>query len=253
MSDQEQQSVPSKLNYLLEGAKDSTPLIIGAIPFGIIFGTVGIANGLSPAGVMLMSMLVFAGSAQFVSLGLIAVGATIPIILFTTFVVNFRHILYGASIATILNRISRFRKTLLAFLLTDECFAVISTKAQSYPPSAEIDQDYLSIYGIGSGLSIYVAWVSATVAGVLLGGSIPNLDKWGLDFAMPVTFLGMVIVGIRNWPTAIAGVSAALAAVLLYPLPNKIGLVIAVLIGVVCGLAVEHFGYRMNRMGVVHE
>ncbi len=245
--------MPSKFNYLIEGAKDSTPLIIGAIPFGIIFGTVGIANGLSAFGVILMSMLILAGSAQFVALGLIAVGASMPIILFTTFVVNFRHILYGASIAGILNRISKTRKALLAFLLTDECFAVISTKAQSYPSSAEIDQDYLSIYGLGSGFSIYIAWVSATVAGVILGGSIPNLNNWGLDFAMPVTFLGMVIVGIRNWPTAIAGVSAAVASVLLFPLPNKIGLVIAVLIGVAGGLVVEHFGYRINGLRVIHE
>lgn len=243
----------SKFDHFVEGARDSTPLVIGAIPFGIIFGTVGVAKGFSAFGVILMSIVVFAGSSQFVALGMIAAGASIPIILFTTFVVNFRHLLYGAHIANILNKTSRTRKAVLAFLLTDECFAVVSARALRYSPLAVIDQEYLSIYGLGSGLSIYFAWVLSTIVGAVLGGSIPNLNNWGLDFAMPVTFLGMTIVGIRNFPTALAGVSAAIASVLLYPLPNKIGLVISVLIGVSGGLAAEFFGFKKRETGKYHE
>ena len=118
-------SEASRQSEFWKGARDTLPLIIGAIPFGIIFGTLSAKAGLSPAGTVGMSMFVFAGSAQFIAMGLVGAGTAWPMIVLTTFVVNFRHLLYTATLLEDLKRLPRRWQVLLTFGLTDETFAVI--------------------------------------------------------------------------------------------------------------------------------
>ena len=106
------------------GARDTLPLVIGAIPFGIIFGTLSGSAGLSAVATMGMSLLVFAGSAQFIAMGLVAAGTIWPMVILATFVVNFRHLLYTATLLPYLKRLSHRWQMLLAFGLTDETFVV---------------------------------------------------------------------------------------------------------------------------------
>ena len=120
-------SVPSEL---LAGVRDTVPMIIGAIPFGIIFGTLATGSGLSFAGALAMSAFVFAGSAQFSALGLLAARTGWPIIVLTTFVVNLRHLLYAASLLPYVRHLSQFWRIPLAFWLTDETFAVVIKRYQ---------------------------------------------------------------------------------------------------------------------------
>jgi len=101
------------------GIKDTIPLVIGAVPFGIIFGTLSSASGLSPWGALAMSAFVFAGSAQFIALGLLAAGSSIPLIILTTFVVNLRHLLYGVSLMPHLKHLPQRWLLPLACWLTD--------------------------------------------------------------------------------------------------------------------------------------
>ncbi len=109
----------------MAGAKGIVPLVIGAIPFGIIFGTLAQSSDLSFAATISMSALVFAGSAQFICLGLWATGTPLLIIILTTFVVNFRHLLYSLSLVTHVRNLSPIWQVLLGFCLTDEVFAVV--------------------------------------------------------------------------------------------------------------------------------
>ncbi|MGB1289001.1 MAG: AzlC family ABC transporter permease, partial [Aggregatilineales bacterium] len=89
----------TRRSEFLNGAKDTIPMIAGAIPFGIIFGTVAVTGGLSPMATLAMSLFVFAGSAQFIAAGLLTLGVGLGIIVFTTLIVNMRHALYSASLA----------------------------------------------------------------------------------------------------------------------------------------------------------
>jgi len=98
-------SIATRRQEFFKGARDTLPLVIGAMPFGIIFGTLAAGAGLSPWGAMGMSLFVFAGSSQFIAMGLIGAGTAWPMIVLTTFVVNFRHLLYTATLLPHLRRL----------------------------------------------------------------------------------------------------------------------------------------------------
>ncbi|MCB9100492.1 MAG: AzlC family ABC transporter permease [Anaerolineales bacterium] len=228
---------PSPFSEFLAGARDSFPLIVGAIPFGIIFGTLALSSGLSFTGAMAMSALVFAGSAQFIALGLVAAGTAWPIIVLTTFVVNLRHILYSATLAPHVRHLPKQWQAPLAFWLTDETFLVVVKRYTQQPLSRHNQWYYL-----GSALFMYINWQVCTFLGLTVGQMLPNAAAWGLDFAMPVTFIGMVIPYLKNRPMVAAVVAAGVVALVAQPVPHKLGLMIATLVGIATGMIVEQWG-----------
>ena len=119
-----------KIEFLC-GMKAALPLILGAIPFAILFGTLAPNSGLSPIATIVMSAFVFAGSAQFIVLALIAVQAPLEMILLTTFVVNLRHLLYATALVEHVKHLSIGWRSILAFGLTDESFANMSQRNKS--------------------------------------------------------------------------------------------------------------------------
>lgn len=124
------------LNEWLDGARDTIPMMIGAAPFGVIFGTLVSGGPLAAWHGALMSLAVFAGSAQFIALGLIAGSASFVVVLATTFIVNLRHLLYSATLAPYVAHLPlRWRATLGA-LMTDEVFAVAYAHYRHFPPGA---------------------------------------------------------------------------------------------------------------------
>lgn len=218
----------------LAGGRDTIPLIIGAIPFGLIFGALATASGLSFAAAMAMSAVVFAGSAQFIAVGLVASGTGWPLIVLTTFVVNLRHALYSATLAPHVGHLPRRWQIPLAFGLTDETFAVVVKRyiRPNVPPQTRW-------YYLGSMVFMYTNWQICTFLGLTVGQMIPNAAAWGLDFAMPVTFIGMTIPYLKNLPMAVTVVVAGVVSVLAYPFPHKLGLMVAALSGIVAGVVVE--------------
>jgi len=217
----------------LAGARDIFPLIVGAVPFGIIFGTLSVRAGLSLVETMALSIVVFAGSAQFIAVGLFAAGTPWQIVLLTTFVVNLRHMLYSAAVAPRTKHLSPAIKAGMAFLLTDEAFAVAAPRL-----SGEEYGDFTGYY-FGAALFMYVNWQICSLVGALFGNLIPGAASWGLDFAMPVTFIGMPVPYLRNLPMVAAASCAGIAALLCFPLPNKLWIVTAAAVGIAAGLAVE--------------
>ena len=226
----------SRRTEFLAGARDTFPLIVGAIPFGLIFGTLAINSGLSFAATMAMSSIVFAGSAQFIAVGLVAAGIGWPIIILTTFVVNLRHALYSATLAPYAKRLPQRWQVPMAFWLTDETFAVVAAR-YSYVG----DSPTLKWYYLGSALFMYLNWQFCTFLGLMVGQRIPDAAAWGLDFAMPVTFIGMVIPYLKNRPMWATTVVAGVVALVAYPLPHKLGLILAALAGIAAGVIVEAF------------
>ena len=229
-------SHPHRLTEALAGARDSFPMLLGAAPFGVIFGTLAAPSGLSPAGALAMSLFVFAGSAQFIALTLLASGTGLAVILLTTFVVNLRHALYSATLLPHVAGLRQRWRIPLAFWLTDETFAVVQLRYVRADASP-----FKHWYYLGSCLSMYGNWFVWTLTGIALGRTLPRLEHMGLEFAMAATFTGIVVPMLRNRPMLGAALGAAAVALAAHALPYKLGLMLAALAGVVIGVLLEEF------------
>jgi len=223
---------PSQL--LLKGAWDAAPLIIGGIPFGIIFGTLALNAGLDIWQTVGLSSIVFAGSAQFVAIGMLAAGTSIGFIVAATFIVNLRHLIYAASMLPYVKHLPQRWRLPLGFLLIDEVYAA------TYPHHINNLKDKNNHWHyLGVGLAFYISWNIATLIGIFFGQSIPGIDSWGLDFAMSATFIGMVVPHLINRPMVIAVLTSGLLAVLTFDWPHKIGLVLSSVVGMAVGYYLE--------------
>lgn len=212
----------SRITEFTRGARDIVPMIVGAIPFGIIFGTLASGAGLSAWQTLGMSMLVFAGSAQFIAITLLGGGAGAAVVLLTTLVVNLRHALYSATLQPFVRHLpSRWRMP-LAFWLTDEAFAVVQHRY-----AEPDDSPHKHWYFLGGALAMYLNWQLCTLVGVIFGQAVPNLAAWGLDFAMLATFIGIVVPMLRNKPQVAAALVAGAVALACHGLPYKLGLMVA--------------------------
>lgn len=205
-------------------------MIIGAIPFGIIFGALAISAGLSVPATLAMSLFVFAGSSQFVAAGLVAQGAGILIIILTTFVVNLRHGLYSASLGPYVRHLSQRWLLPLAFWLTDESYAVVIRRYERADTSPNKHWYYL-----GSCVAMYGNWQLCTLIGIITGTRLQGLADMGLEFAMVVTFIGIVIPLLVNAPMVLCALVAGSVSLLCRDWPNQLGLMAGALSGMTCG------------------
>ncbi|MCU0512406.1 MAG: AzlC family ABC transporter permease [Anaerolineae bacterium] len=219
----------------INGIKDTLPMIVGAIPFAILFGALGTNAGLSPAAVAGMSLFVFAGSAQFIASGLVQQNISLVVIIITTLIVNLRHALYAASLAPYMKHLGQTWLLPLAFWLTDETYAIVIRRYARLEEAAP----YKHWYHLGSAVAMYVNWQVFTWVGMFAGSQLQGLATWGLEFAMVVTFIGIVVPIIRTRPMLVCAVVAGGVAVLLNDLPNKAGLLLAAFAGIVAGMLLE--------------
>ncbi|RZI44775.1 branched-chain amino acid ABC transporter permease [Herbaspirillum sp. HC18] len=222
----------TRLSSLAAGARDTIPMLVGAAPFGMIFGTLVSAGPLAAWQGQFMSMSVFAGSSQFISAGLVAGHAATLVIWLTTFIVNLRHALYAATLLPHVAHLPARWRWLLGFLMTDETFAVMNgyySRRQETP--------FGHWYFLGSGVAMYINWQAWTLAGLSFGTAFPQLQSLGLDYAMAATFIAIVVPQLSRLPHFGAALAAGLFAYLLKDLPYKLGLMSAVLAGVAVGLA----------------
>jgi 4-azaleucine resistance transporter AzlC len=222
------------------GARDTFPMLVGAAPFGVIFGTLAIGSGLPVWLTLGMSLLVFGGSSQFVAVSLIGSATALPVIWLTTLVVNLRHALYSASLLPYARALPARWRWALAFWLTDETFAVVENQLRHH---ADVRDG--AWYWLGSSLAMYVNWQIWTLLGVLLGQSVPVLATLGLDFAMVATFAAIVALQLRQRPILIAALVSGTVALLARGLPYKMGLMLAALAGVVAGVCAEVLAGRV--------
>ena len=221
----------AKRNFL-EGVKAEFPLLVGVFPFGMIYGALALNAGLTAFASQMMSSIVFAGSAQFITAQLAKDAAPGLVIVVTIAVVNLRHMLYSASLAPYLKHLSTKWKVLLSYLLTDEAYApsIIKYEEQGIKP-------FSHWFLLGAGFSLWFTWQVSTALGVFLGAEIP--EELPLDFALPLTFIAMVVPVLKKMPMVAAALSAGLTALLAYQLPFKLGLILAAFVGIVVGTLLE--------------
>jgi 4-azaleucine resistance transporter AzlC len=215
-----------------DGVRAEFPILIGVFPFGMIYGALALNSGLSKLSSQMMSSIIFAGSAQFVTAQLVHDAAPALVIIFTIAVVNLRHMLYSASLAPYLKDLTSKWKVLLSYLLTDEAYApsIIEYEKTGIKP-------FSHWFRLGAGFSLWLTWQVSTALGIFLGAAIPA--KWPLDFALPLTFIAMVVPALKTSPMVAAAVSAGLVAVLAYSIPFRLGLILAALTGIVVGTILE--------------
>ena len=216
----------------LSGVKSELPLMIGVIPFGMIYGILAIAAGLPPSVAQAMSFIIFAGSSQCVSAQLFGLGVPAILNVFTVWVINLRHALYSASVASYLQKLPTRWRLALAYLLTDEAYAVTIIHYQQ-----EGDKQYRHWFFLGAGLTLWTTWQLSTAMGIFLGATVPA--SWSLDFTLALIFIALVVPSLKDRASLGAALSAGVAAIILFSLPLKTGLLVASLIGIVVGMLVE--------------
>ena len=216
----------------LAGVRAEIPLLISGFPEGMIYGALALNAGLSNVASQMMSSLVFAGSAQFITAQLVHEATPGFVIVLTIAVVNLRHMLYSVSLAPYLASLPTRWKALLAYLLTDEAYAatVIHYENEGMTPFGHW-------FFLGAGFSLWFIWQVSTALGIFLGTAIP--ESWSLDFALPLTFIAMVVPVLKNQPAIAAAVSAGVVALVAFSLPYKLGLILAALVGIAVGTVLE--------------
>lgn len=227
------EKVTFTLQGALLGARRTIPLAISGFAIGIVFGVLARQAKLSVLDALLMSGLVYAGASQFVALSL---WTTIPFpvttIILTTFIVNMRHLLMGASLRPWFAKLPPWKVYGLVFFMVDESWAL----TMSDFAKGGRDAGFL----LGSGFILYIAWISSAVIGRTVGAWIQNPAQWGLDFAFTAVFLALLVgmwKGKSNLlPWAVAAVVAVAAA---HVLPGKWYILLGGIAGSMVGAIVD--------------
>jgi len=225
-------SVERERHGWTSGVVHALPIVLGYIPIGIAFGILAQKAGLSTLNALLMSLIVFAGSAQLIAVGLIGAGAPPLSIVLTTFVVNLRHLLMSAAIAPHLRGWSKGELSAFAFELTDETFALHTTRFDS------LAFDRAETFAIN--VTAHTAWVVGSAIGVTLGQQIHNVERLGLDYVLPAMFIALLVLQLKNRrQLAVALLAGALAVGLSALGLNRWNVIVATLIGATVGAFFE--------------
>lgn len=174
-----------------EGMKDAIPTFIGYMSIGIAAGIVGASSNLSVLEIGLLSALVYAGAAQFIIYALLVQGTPISVIVFTTFIVNLRHLLMSMTLAPVFAKYSLLKNIGIGALLTDESFGVAVTRMAK---GEQINDRWM--YGLN--LSAYAGWIMACVLGATVGKWISDPEAFGLDFALTAMFVALLVQQLQN-------------------------------------------------------
>lgn len=193
--------------WFRQGAAAAWPICLGYLPVGLAFGALAHQAGLPFWAVGLMSILVFAGSAQFIAIAMLTAGASPISIILTTMVVNLRHTLMSSTLALHLQGVNRRFLALFAYGITDESFAVNMTRFRS------------GNWGRWQALAVNQlsnsVWVGATISGALAGQFIPQ-GALGMDYAMTGMFISLLTFQLQNWTFILTGILAAMISVAWY-------------------------------------
>ena len=215
-----------KSNYkiFLKGIIDVSPLMIPVVPFGLIFGILAIDIGFSPLATMGMSLIIFGGASQIVLLQLFSGGASSLVIISSVGAVNSRHLLYGAVVSEHVSDLKLIWKIIISYFLIDQAFA----KSNEYFKKNNDKNKYFHL--IGGGVTCWVIWQTTTFLGIILGSAIP--EKLGLSFAVPLTFLALLVNDFRKMINVIVIIISGLVATLGYNyIPYKAYVIVAALTG----------------------
>lgn len=237
LSNVQMNSSPRAEDSFIQGVKDCVPTLLGYLSIGLAAGVIQKTAGLSIAEIALMSMILYAGSAQFIAAGMIAASSSITAIIITIFFVNLRHILLSAALAPFFRHLTPLRNMLVGSLLTDETFGVAITEAAK---RKRISEKWMH----GLNITAYVNWLVANLAGAFLAQWISNPEKFGLAFALPAMFIGILVLSMVGRNRIKLDIVVAIIAVVIavgssFFLSSSMGVIVATIIASTIGMVVE--------------
>lgn len=221
---------------LLKGVKDVSPFIVGVSPFGIIYGVAASQSKLSFLQSLTMSQIIFAGASQIALLELLKNNSSFLVIIATVFMINLRMSMYSASLAPFYRDNSTLKKALVAYFLVDQSYAVSILKF------CNDDKINRFQYFIGAGIAMWSTWQISTLAGILIGTTIPQ--SFSLEFAIPLTFMALMVSFTKEKRFMITAITSSILMIILKKIPFNIGFFIAVFGGVLAGRAYERWRSR---------
>ncbi len=221
----------------LSGALLAAPIVMGYIPIGFAFGVLAQKAGLSTGNALLMSVFVYAGSAQLIAVGLIASGALPWTIVITTLIVNLRHMLFSASLSPYLKHWKKPELAVFAYQLTDETFAVHATRFPAAPPTRP---ETLAL-----NFTAQASWVLGTFLGVAAGQLISDVRPYGLDYALPAMFMALLVLQVKDRVQVLVALAGgALSVLFLLGGLGQWNVIVATLAAATLGMLVEKWTKR---------
>ncbi|HUG32176.1 MAG TPA: AzlC family ABC transporter permease [Acidimicrobiia bacterium] len=209
---------------------DSLPLFVPALPFALVIGLAIVEAGINPFSGWSGSWLIFGGAAQLTLISLLGSGAAVAAAATAALVVNARHLMYSAAHAPTFQKQPSWFRWLGPYLLIDQMFALTIIEADR-------DPDTFRTYYLAAGATFWTLWQATTALGLALGPVVPL--EWNLEFAVPLLFIGLIVLGIDKWPKAVAALVGGGVTFLVAGMPNRTGLLVGALAGIVVGTALE--------------
>ena len=228
-----------KTKNLVRGSIDVLPLLIPVVPFGIIFGAIGIELGFGPYVTYATSIIIFSGASQIVFFQLLSAGASSIVAITSSSVISTRHLLYGAVMNQYLSNLSIYWKIGLSYILTDQAFAV----SNEYFKKNKKDK-FKHYYLLGAGVTLWITWQITTVIGILLGSIVP--EELGLTFAIPLTFLALLINYFRKIDHVIVIIASGVLSIIMYDAPFKSYIIFSSLIS----LLIAYLIVKMRKQNI---
>lgn len=216
------------------GALHSLPFLLVLVPFGALFGVVGVEAGLDLAQIMGFSVLVLAGASQFTAVQLMVDHAPMIVVVISALAVNLRLAMYSASLVPWIGAAGPGQRAVIAYLLVDQSYGLAIQEYERHP---RLRVDQRLGYFFGASCVMCSVWMVSTIAGATLGRAIP--ESWPLDFAVPITFLAMIAPMLRTLAHMAAALVSILLALAFAFLPSGLGLLIAAPAAMATGALVE--------------
>jgi len=227
---------PGRLEELRRGARDVLPVVVGVVPWGLIFGSIGADHHFGVLNTLLMSFTINAATAQVVGLQMIVAGGAPLVVVLGTVIINSRLLLYSLTIAPFLRRLPPPWRLLLTFGMTDLIFVMAHRRFES-----EDGARAKHWYFMGSAYVLFASWIVSTYVGYVYGLQLARIPELGLDFAIDALLIAFAMGSLANGRLAAVGVAAGVVGLTLQTLPGDAGLYIAVPVGAVVGLTLERW------------
>lgn len=207
------------------GFREMIPITTGVVPFGAVMGTVCAEAGLDVFRTVTMNVFLYSGTAQLAAVDLMKHDAAAIVVVLSGIVINLRFLLYSAGVAAELQNFGFWHKLFAAHTLTDQSFAVMSANHDKLRTAKDAVHFYF-----GTALCMWLTWHSSVIAGFVFGNFAPA--SWALDYAVPLSFLALVLPTLKNRKYIIVALFSSMLSVLLYNMPYKLGLVTTALLSI---------------------
>ncbi len=224
----------SKSEIFKRGSLDIAPHMMSVIPFGIICGALGVEMGFNPYLVYAMSIIIFGGASQIVFLQLLSGGASTFIAITSVGIINSRHLLYGAVLSEYLEKLSLLKKLIISYFIVDQGFAESNKFFKKNKD--QINNHY---HLLGTGITMWACWQISTILGIILGSFIP--EELGLKFAVPITFIALLINEFRKIDHVIVIFISGIASLIFFNVPLKSYIFISPMVALIAASLILKF------------